>query len=235
MSVEAAAANVRDYVESVATVDLRAADGVDRDPVRVRRLIAALARSTASEVTISTLAKDETSLSRDAVRDYLAALTRIFVVEDQPAWSAHLRSSATLRKEQKRHFCDPSIAVAALGADAGALQRDLEFTGQLFESLVVQHLRVYSQASHAVVAHARDSSGGEADAIVHYPDGSWAGFEVKLGASAATVEGAAASLKRFAESVVGAPPLALTVITATGASYRRSDGVNVVALPALTT
>ncbi|MCB8045131.1 DUF4143 domain-containing protein [Microbacterium oxydans] len=45
----------------------------------------------------------------------------------------------------KRHFCDPSVAVALLGADAAALRRDLGFTGQLFESQVVHDLRVMAQ------------------------------------------------------------------------------------------
>src|SRR5699024_1316485 len=105
-----ASLNLRDYLDTVAEVDLQEVDSVQRDPVRIRRLLSALARSTASEVTLATLARDETSLSRDTVRDYLAALQRIFIIEDQPAWSAHLRSSATLRQEPKRHFVDPSLA-----------------------------------------------------------------------------------------------------------------------------
>ena len=34
----------------------------------------------------------------------------------QPAWSPHLRSRARLRKALKRHFVDPSLALAAVGA-----------------------------------------------------------------------------------------------------------------------
>ncbi|RCL91906.1 MAG: hypothetical protein DBW62_00165 [Microbacterium sp.] len=68
----------------------------------------ALARNVGTEATISTLARDETSLSRDAVHEYLDALSRIFVIDDQPAWSAHLRSSATLRAD--------GINVVAIGS-----------------------------------------------------------------------------------------------------------------------
>ncbi|QIM19489.1 DUF4143 domain-containing protein [Leucobacter coleopterorum] len=50
---------------------------------------------------------------------------------------------ATLRKESKRHFVDPSLAAAALNVGPTALQRNPVFTGLLFESLVVQHLRVF--------------------------------------------------------------------------------------------
>ena len=38
------------------------------------------------------------------------------VDEWQPAWSPHLRSRARLRKAPKRHFVDPSLALAAVGA-----------------------------------------------------------------------------------------------------------------------
>jgi len=232
LSAVDASANLADYLDTVATVDLRMADGVNRDPLRVRRLLTALARSVGREATITTLARDETSLTRDSVRDYLSALERIFIVEDQPAWSTHLRSSATLRKEPKRHFADPSLAVAALNASPQALQRDPAFTGQLFESLVVHDLRVFSQPLRGTVSHTRDSAGREVDAIVSLPNGDWAGFEVKLGSSKETLDAAAVSLLNFAQQVVNAP-VSLNVITLTGPSYRRRDGVNVIAFNAL--
>lgn len=225
--------NIRDYAETIASVDVDAT-GRRRDSVRVRRLMIALARSTATEVSISTLARDAASLSRDAVREYIDALARIFVVEDQPAWSAHLRSSATLRKEPKRHFCDPSLALALVGGDAAALRRNLGYTGQLFESLVVHDLRVLAQPLGGEVFHARDSSGREVDAIVQLPGERWAAFEVKLGAGPEAVDAAAASLRAFAANIDERPePPVLTVVTGAGASYRRPDGVNVIALAAL--
>jgi predicted AAA+ superfamily ATPase len=235
LAPEAILANLRDYVSLVAEVDISLVDGVRRDPQRVRRLISALARVTASETRLSTLARDETTLSRDAVREYLSALARLFVIEDQPAWSAHLRSSATLRAEPKRHFCDPSLAVAALGADVASLSHDLRYAGQLFESLAVHELRALSQPLGGSVFHARNSEGREADAIVELPDARWAAFEVKLGVSSQVIDEAAASLKRFADEVVSDANVApiLTVITGGGLSFRRPDGVNVVALTAL--
>ena len=228
-----ASLNLRDYLDTVAEVDLQEVDSVQRDPVRIRRLLSALARSTASEVTLATLAKDETSLSRDTVRDYLAALQRIFIIEDQPAWSAHLRSSATLRQEPKRHFVDPSLAVAALGASEDALLKDPRFTGRLFESLVVQQLRVFSQAVSGTVSHARDSQGRELDAVVTLPDGTWSAFEIKLGHDPAVVDAGAARLLKFAGQVAHNQPTSLTVVVSSGPSYRRPDGVNVVAIGTL--
>lgn len=235
LNLDEALANNRDYVNTIVDVDIHHV-GATRDPLRVRRLLQALARTTGTEASVTTLARDEATLSRDAVREYLDALSRIFIVEDQPAWSAHLRSSATLRKEPKRHFCDPSIAVALLGANATALKRDLAFTGQLFESQVVHDLRALVQPLGGEVFHARDSAGREVDAIIQMPDGQWAAFEVKLGSSEDTVNAAAESLSSFAANVEmqrsGEP--VLTIVTGSGASYRRADGVNVVALASLT-
>jgi predicted AAA+ superfamily ATPase len=232
LSDRAALAGIRDYVATVAAVDIDSAGKV-RDPVRVLRLMRALARSTGTEVTVSTLARDEASLSRDAVREYLGALSRIFVIEDQPAWSAHLRSSATLRQEPKRHFADPSLALALVGADAAGLRRDLAYAGQLFESFVVHELRVLAQPLGGEVFHARDSTGREVDAIVQLPSGRWAGFEVKLGTSPETMDRAARGLHTFAKSVEGMEDPVLTIVTSTGPSYRRVDGVNIVAISAL--
>lgn len=59
------------------------------------------------------------------------------VIEDQPAWAPHLRSRARLRKAPKRHFVDPSLALAAVGAAPERLLQDLEWFGQVFESLVI--------------------------------------------------------------------------------------------------
>lgn len=125
------------------------------------------------------------------------------------------------------------MALALLGGDVAAIRGDLGFAGQLFESLVVHDLRVLSQPLGGMVFHARDSSGREADAVVQLRDGSWGAFEVKLGASTGVVDAGPAGLRAFAANVHGDRHPTLTVITGTGASYRRADGVNVVAIGAL--
>ncbi len=130
---------------------------------------------------------------------YLAALRRLFVVDDVPAWSPALRSRAVLRSAPTRHFVDPSLAVAALGTGPERLLRDVRTFGYLFESLVARDLRVYAQATDAALAHYRDSTELEVDAIVERRDGVWAAFEVKLGQ--ADVERAAANLLRLAARV----------------------------------
>ena len=83
------------------------------------------------------------------------------------------------------------------------------------------------------MAHARDSYGGELDGVVTLPDGSWSGFEIKLGHNKEIIDAAATGLLNFADQVAGPDPSSLTVIVSSGPSYRRRDGVNVVAIGAL--
>jgi prevent-host-death family protein len=115
------------------------------------------------------------------------------------ARAPHLRSKSRVRSAPKRHFVDPSLAVAALRATPDRLLKDLNLFGFLFESLAIRDLRVYAQAADATVLHYRDNTGLEIDAIIEAADGRWAGFEVKLGYG--QVEEAAASLRKFAERV----------------------------------
>jgi hypothetical protein len=104
------------------------------------------------------------------LRELLASAGAV-VIEDQPAWAPHLRSRARLRKAPKRHFVDPSLALAATGASAERLFEDVEWFGQLFESLVIRDLRVLSQPLDGEVLHYRDDYGVEVDAIVQLHDG----------------------------------------------------------------
>ena len=229
---------VRGYLEEVRRVDVERVDGKRRDPQRVGRLLRSLARNVATEASATTLAADtggaEGPISAQTVRDYLTALERLMIVENQPAWAPHLRSKSILRKSPKRHFVDPSLAVAALGTDTSRLLQDLEFLGLLFESLVIRDLRVYAQANDAHVYHYRDNTGLEVDAIVEKADGTWAAFEIKLGQG--FVDQGAASLLKFADRVDTdrcGEPQTCGVIVATGYGYVRNDEVAVIPIGAL--
>lgn len=230
--------NLRDYMAEVARTDVaQLGGGTSHDPAGVERLLRSLARNTASEVHDSTLAADiePGSMHRHTVREYLATLGRLFVVEEQPAWSVRLRSRARLRKAAKKHLADPSLAAAALGADPNRLMADTSSLGLLFESLVVRDLRILAQPLGGSVFHFRDTTGLESDAIVELPDGRWIAAEVKLGGTEA-VDAAADSLlrlKRKVEVTRVQQLAALVVITAVGYGYTRPDGVMVTPITAL--
>lgn len=227
-----------DYLDEIRRSDLPRIDGVSRDPDNVGRVLQSLARNVSTPVTIRTIAADAGGdagpLDPDTVSSYLAALRRLMVYEEQRAWSARLRSRSLLRKSPKRHFVDPSLAVAAIGATPERLIGDLKFLGFLFESMVYRDLAIYSRPSDAEVFHYRDNTNLEVDAIVQKRQGDWCAFEVKLGVG--QVDAAAAALLKFRDRIdagaVGEPKL-LAVIVSTGYGYLRSDGVAVIPIGSL--
>ena len=238
MGKDEALAAVADYLEEIRRVDVSAVSGARRDPVRVGRLLRSIGRNVATHASLSTLARDargpDGPLSHETVDEYLDSLRRLMIVEEQPAWGVHLRTSHTLRKASKIHFVDPSLAVAALSTAPERLVYDLSFLGFLFESLVIRDLRIYAQGSDAEVLQYRDSDGLEVDAIVEARDGRWAAFEIKLGFN--QVDEAAANLHKFAKRIDTTrcgPPAALGVIISSGYGYKQEDGVHVIPIGAL--
>ena len=229
----------RSYINLLAEVDMSRLSNVKRDPTKVKNLLRSLSRNTATTFETSALEKDifekdSFSITRPTIYDYLDALERLMIIENQPVWNTHLRSSAMLRKAPKRHLSDVSLAVAALGATQKSLLNDLKFTGFLFESLVTHDLRVYAQANDASVYHYRDSTNLEVDAIVQKYSGEWAAFEIKLGVG--QIDEAAENLKKFTSTIDTskiAAPKTLNIITGTGMSYTRKDRINVISLSSL--
>ncbi len=238
LSLEDAMAENRDYVGEVCRVDVRRVDGRDKDPARVGRFLQSLARNVSTNASVATLVRDsggsDPPLVNHTAGSYMNALTRLMVVEDQPPWAPHLRSRSRLRVTPKRHFVDPSLAVAALSATPEHLLHDFEWFGFLFESMVVRDLRVYAQAAEARVFHYRDNTGLEVDAVVDAGPGRWAAFEIKLGTG--RIDDGARTLLKFADRVDTercGEPATLGVIVGSGYAYTRPDGVGVIPVGAL--
>jgi uncharacterized protein len=237
LSVSDAARALRDYLDRIRRTDIEAVDGVRRDPERVQAVLRSLARHIGTQAALTTIAADAAAVGAtvtdDTVSGYLDALTRLMIIENQPAWNTHLRSSHALRTTPTRHFTDPSLAVAALRATPSTLLKDLNAFGLLFESMVVRDLRVYAQPLEGELFHYRDQSGLEVDAIVDAGE-HWGAFEVKLGPG--QIDQAAENLKQFAGRVDTArrgDPAVLGVIVGSGYGYVRPDGVHVIPVGAL--
>jgi predicted AAA+ superfamily ATPase len=227
------------YVDLLCEVDMSRIAGIKRDPQKVRSLLRSLARNTATMVDNKTLemdvkTSDRNEISRNTITEYLDALTRLMILYQQAAFNPHIRSSASLRRSPKRHLCDTSLAVAVLGLDKESLLKDLKYTGFLFESLATHELNVYAKANDANVFHYNDSYGLEVDAIVQKRNGHYAAFEIKLGVG--YIEEAAENLKKFEKNIDTnkmEAPNSLNIITGTGISHRRPDGINVISLASL--
>lgn len=201
--LETAIRQVQGYCEGLIETDINTVDGVKRDPQRVREILRAYARHTATPASNETITKDVAqyfdSFSRNTVSEYLAALESLFALEPLPAWTPALRSRVRLSTSPIRHFTDPAMSAYFLDAGPANLTNDLPTMGLLFESMAIRDLRVYAEALGGKVFHYRDHSGLEADAIVHLHDGRWGAIEVKMGA--ARIDDAAENLQRLVQKI----------------------------------
>ncbi|NLT12465.1 MAG: ATP-binding protein [Clostridiales bacterium] len=229
------------YLKSIVEEDIRRIDNTNRNQRKFAMLLHSLARNESTLAGNTTLMKDileETGedLNPNTVTEYLDVLRRLFILDEQPAFSPNLRSSVRIGKSAKKRFVDPSLAIAALGAGAERLLSDLHTFGFLFESMCIRDLRIYSEAIGAKLYHYRDETGREIDAIIELPDGRWGAIEIKLGAG--QIDSAALELNRIktfmeTDGKAVAPQFLCVICGVTSFSYTREDGVMVVPITAL--
>lgn len=230
-----------DYYDAVVKSDISRADGITRNPERVKRLMRSYARNQGSQATNTLLkddimANDAESLDTDTIYSYINALQKIFVIEEMEAWNPNLRSKTAIRTSNTRYFVDPSIAVAALGLGPQDLIGDLNTFGLFFETMCIRDLRVFADALNGKVYHFRDKTGLECDAVVHLRNGSYGLIEVKLGGDKLIEEGAE-NLKTLKNKIditkMKAPSFLMVLIGVGDYAYKRQDGVYVVPIGCL--
>ena len=225
-----------DYYDAVVHSDINRADGVEKNPERVKRLMRSLARNQGQQIANTAIAadiavNDESTINQETVASYISALKKIFVVEDMPAWNPNLRSKSALRTSDTRYFVDASIAAAALGIGPNDLINDLNTMGFLFETMCVRDLRVYAEALGGSVYHFRNKAGLECDAVVHLRNGSYGLIEIKLGGEKLIREGVE-TLTSLTESIdtskMKEPAFRMILTAADQYAYRREDGIFIV-------
>lgn len=230
-----------DYYDAVVRSDISRADGIARNPERVKRLMRSYARNQGSQTTNSSMKEDiatndAESLDTDTVYSYINALEKIFVIEEMEAWNPNLRSKTAIRTSNTRYFIDSSIAAAALGLGPQDLIEDLNTFGLLFETMCIRDLRVFADALSGRVYHYRDKTGLECDAVVHLRNGSYGLIEVKLGGDKLIGEGAE-NLKKLRDKIdmtkMKEPSFLMVLIGVGDYAYRREDGVYVVPIGCL--
>jgi predicted AAA+ superfamily ATPase len=203
-------------------------------------LLRSLARNESTTVSMRTLRQDireheEDDLDSDTISTYLTLFERMFLIENQKAFSSNIRSSTRLKKLDKRHFVDPSLACALLNATPKMLINDLNTLGFLFEALCERDLRIYAESFNAKLYHYQDYDGDEIDSVVELENGDWIAIEIKLGSN--QIDEAANALIRIKNKIIadgGKPPKVLCVVCGIcKAAYLRDDGVYVVPITAL--
>ena len=241
MKEKPALLQAEDYYEEVIKSDINRADGVSKNPERVKRLMRSFARNQGTQISNTMLrddiiSNDTESLSEDTIASYINALKNIFVVEDMPAWNPNLRSKTSIRTSDTRYYVDPSIAVAALGIGPKDLTNDLNTMGLLFETLCVRDLRVYAESIGGNVLHYRDKSGLECDTVIHLKNGRYGLAEIKLGGQK-FIEDAAENLKSLSNKIdtskMPAPSFLMIVIGIGEFAYKREDGIFIVPIGCL--
>ncbi len=230
-----------DYFDAVVSADISRVDSVRRDKEKAKRFLKSYARNVATRATLETIRKDvlaNHSGTFDPVTlySYRDALTKIFVIEDLPAWNPNLRSKVAIRTTDTRYFVDPSIATAALQLSPKDLLNDLHTMGLVFENLCVRDLRIYADYLDGSIYQYRDSNGLECDAVIHLRDGSYGLIEIKLGGDSLIEEGAE-NLKELASKIdtnkMKKPAFMLVLCAKVPFAYRRKDGVYIAPITCL--
>ena len=226
-----------EYLNAVIDDDVYRMDSIRRNTIKMRLLLRSLARNESTTATNKRLKNDIREVDdEDIVKEYLDIFERLFIIENQPPFSAGMRSSIRVKQAVKRHFCDPSLACSLLKATPASLLGDLETLGFLFEALCERDLRIYAESFGAALYHYQDYRNREIDAVVELSDGRWCAFEIKLGAN--QIDAAAKNLldiqREMTADPKGKPPAVLCVLCGmSNAAYRRADGVFVVPPTAL--
>jgi len=230
----------REYIRSLIDSGAETNTELTWESGKMEVLLRSLARNNATSAKISTLFDDVNSHSSDetlaeaTISKYLEALKTLYVLNEISAWQPSLRSRARIRTSPKRHFVDPSLAVASLGASPQLLINDPNTAGFFFESLCVRDVSVYAQQHDGTIYHYLDSNDLEVDIVIQLADGRWALAECKVGSF--EWDQAAQNLIRLSKQVskTQGDPSFLMVLTATGgAAFTRSDGIHIVPIDCL--
>lgn len=224
------------YINDVLNFDISNIDGVTRDINKMRMIMRSLARNESTIVNNNTIIHDVNentdTASKNTVLDYIDVLEKLYLIENQIAFSVNLRSSSRVGKSAKRHFVDPSLVCGILGLTSESLLKDVNFLGFLFEALCERDLRIYIESYNGNLYHFRDNTTGlEIDSIVEMPNGDYGAIEIKLGTD--KIEEAAANLLSFQEQVTKKPKFLCIISGLHEAIIKRPDGIYVIPITEL--
>jgi len=232
------------YIDRIVDRDIPEAGQNVRHPDTLRAWLMAYAAATATVTSYSTLLDaatpgDADKPSRTTIEGYREVLRRIWILDPLPAWQPAFGHLKRLSQGPKHHLVDPALAARLVGASASSLikgdsdpdyPRDGTFLGALFESLVVQTVRVLAESAGCRVCHFRNRDGREIDIIVQRPDSRVVAIEVKTSGQVRPRD--VATLNWLDDQLPGKVVDKLVINTGDRA-FRRPDNVGVVPLALL--
>lgn len=168
------------YLDTILQRDLATIARV-HDQANVRRLLAAVASTSASLVNFESLSRD-LEPSVNSLRSYATLLEALFLVHRAEAWSSNLL--ARLIKSPKAYVSDSGLHSFLVGADTQRVIEDPLIAGMLFETFAITELRRQAswQNNAPRLYHFRDRDQREVDVVLERRDGSVAAVEVKAAA-----------------------------------------------------
>jgi predicted AAA+ superfamily ATPase len=220
-TARASALWAKGYLDQLLTLDAKAADGV-AESGRLAAYFEAWCLNSAGVTDQSTLI-EHARLNRKTADRYDALLTRLYVVDEVPAWWTNRVTRLTSRP--KRFVVDTGLMAAALRLNSDGLKKDGNLIGRFLESFVAMQLRPQIVASHDYprLFHLRDKGGRhEIDLIVEYGGGDVVGIEVKATASPGISD---ARHLLWLREELGDRFLAGIVLHTGPAAFRLADGV----------
>jgi len=218
-----------------------------RRPGALRSWLSAYAAATSTDTSYTSILDaatpgEDEKPARQTVAVYREHLTRIFVLDPVQAWIPTFAPLKRLTRSPKHHLVDPALAARLVGIErAGLLRGEGErvsaqagtntWLGALFESLVVQSVRVYASANNAHVGHLRTrDTEHEIDLIVERADRKVVAIEIKLGD---TVEDKDVRHLNWLRDQLGDRVIDRIIVNTGKTAYRRPDGVGIVPLALL--
>ncbi len=172
----------RDYITTIFQRDIQDISSI-RNLDILPRLLTLAASQTARLFNSADLASPF-SISRPTIREYLALLEQIFLIEQLQPW--HSNRLSRLIKTPKMHLSDTGLACALLGVNSHSLWQDKTLLGQLLETFIYQELRKYADwhDEHLKFYHFRNKDKVKVKVDIIIEQGrQLAGIEIKAAAT----------------------------------------------------
>jgi predicted AAA+ superfamily ATPase len=174
------------YISDLLTHDVELAEepkAKKRDPVRLRRYFEAYALNSAGVLDSKTI-YDAARIRRETAEAYEDLFTRLFVIEQVPAWTSNRLKRLVL--QPKRYIVDPALLAHLLRLDVNGILRDGDLLGRVLDTFAMAQLRpelsLSSERPH--VYHLRTKGGEhEIDLLAELGGFRVVGIEIKAAAA----------------------------------------------------